>query len=168
MRIDAKRNLARRVPRTKDAALYILERVIVHIKRREKDRFGISYGPQKLVFDAMDKLQKTQVFKRRKSGPQAPPPVVMGRQARPPQIIYSATDFAVKDLKIAAPKIFRQGYLAKAVKTFPYRKIDVFCSRHQVNVFKNPQGKFDVIDALCNLVVASGISKQAAREMVRW
>lgn len=148
------RNLAHRVPQTKAQALTILERVIKRLRRKRN-----SYGAIRMVEGAMDQLQRSLVRMARKNEP---------LPRRKPVEVLAVKKDTIKVLRVARPLIHRQGFLAKPVKVYPYASTDVFCSRHRVNVFCNPQGRFDVIDALCNLPILAGVTEKAVREAVVW
>jgi hypothetical protein len=70
-------------------------------------------------------------------------------------------------LRAALPKVFMQGFLKTRIAVYPYRSTDTFLGGHRVNVFKH-NSYFDVIDALCNIPILSGISEKRMREVVEW
>lgn len=73
----------------------------------------------------------------------------------------------VPALRDALPKMYGQGFLRRKVSVFPYRAMDTFLAQHKVNVYQNGC-RFDVIDALCNLPILSGITRRHLKGVVAW
>jgi hypothetical protein len=73
----------------------------------------------------------------------------------------------VNVMRTALPCVYGQGFLKKPVAVHPYRPMDTFMTMHRVNVYKHAN-RFDVIDALCNIPILAGLSRQGLKKVVQW
>lgn len=80
------------------------------------------------------------------------------------QVLKKDTVPALRD---ALPKMYGQGFLRCRISVFPYRPMDTFLAQHKVNVYQNGS-RFDVIDALCNIPILSGITRRHLKGVVAW
>jgi hypothetical protein len=188
-----RKNLCRWSPQTKHEALALLDRVVRHVRKHFnyipppiKSQWADLPKPLSTVAmleRLIEELQGTLVSVTKngryigKSGwrplsctkprrQKTLRPEVLTTPEKPKRKSQFGT---AKQLRKAAHRIFREGWLKKKMYVFPYRPhVDVFLKDHKVHVFVNPQNRFDVLDGMMNITIASGITEQAVREMVRW
>lgn len=73
----------------------------------------------------------------------------------------------VPSMRTALPAIHGQGWLRRRVEVFPYGPVYTFNADHRVNVYRKGD-RFDVIDALCNIPILAGLTRQGLKKAVQW
>lgn len=166
-------NVLAHVPRTKRATFFLLDRIQRHFLNSGKNNCPVFDCPQessavlgklikkvnqKWVRNRKTSKKDLQVFRRMKK-------VVRRVQYQNNVVVF--TKATVPHLRAAVPQMYGQGFLRHPVRVHPYRSMDTFLGRHRVNVYR--QGKrFDVIDALCNIPILAGLTKQGLKKVVEW
>ena len=184
------RNIAD-MPITKKDAMLLLERLQWHFKQSGQKGRPLFEEPRQL-FDIIGKLMRKvsvlwvrkavthkkhlQPYRRirrrseRNSYKQnvqvfSNPKKTRGKVA--PGSLPSSASHPVELIRAASPKLFGQGFLRKRVPVFPYTPTYTFLAMHRVNVYQNG-GRFDVIDAYCNIPILAGLTRQSLKSVVAW
>ena len=155
------RNLAVVAPRTTKAAHALLTSTAKHFQgdnelpelKKAIRRIRVKWAPKiKTSRKRLERIHQSTATKRRRL-----------YQTR---VVVLKKD-TVATLRDALPKMYGQGYLRRRISVFPYRPMDTFFAQHKVNVYQNGS-RFDVIDALCNIPILSGITRRHLKGVVAW
>ena len=172
------------MPRTKQSAFFLLDHIIILLEKsgKAKTRFPdgrVSEWHQRFdsIPETLPTLQKAiravsvkWVRKEKTSRVKLQTLRRMKRVVRRVQYKNDIQVFntpTVPTLRHALPKMHGQGTLRKSVAVHPYRPMDTFLTMHRVNVYRQGS-RFDVIDALCNIPILAGITRQALKKVVSW
>jgi hypothetical protein len=166
-------NLKVAVLRTKRDTFFVLDRVIRHLKNSGKNGCQIFDSPQESAA-TLDKLIKkvSQKWVRNRKTSAKDLQTLRRATRRRRRVQYKEnvvvfTKATVPALRTAVPKMYGQGFLRKPVAIHPYRPMDTFLTRHRVNVYRQ-RNRFDVIDALCNIPILAGLTRQGLKKVVEW
>lgn len=167
-----KRNIAV-IPRTRQGAFFLLDSVETHLKNSGTEgcqRFDHPQESSAAIHKLLRKVSQLWVRKQKTSTKDLQTFRRARRRTRRVQyknhlqVFSKATVPALRD---SLPKIHGQGFLKKRVAIYPYQPADTFLGGHRVNVYKHG-GRFDVIDALCNIPILAGLSLQGLKKVVQW
>lgn len=171
--VGTSQNILDHIPRTKRDTFFVLDRVIRRLRDSGKIGCQIFESPQESAA-ALDKLIRkvAQKWVRNRKTSTKDLQVLRRATRRRRRIQYKDnvvvfTKATVPNLRAALPKLYGQGFLRRPVAVHPYRAMDTFLGRHRVNVYR--QGtRFDVIDALCNIPILAGLTRQGLKKIVEW
>lgn len=169
---DKPRNIAN-IPRTKQSAFFLLDSIETHLRNSglpHHQQFDMPQETLAMVSKLTKKVSQLWVRKRKTSTKDLQQFHRTRKRVRRVMYKQNVQVFAkatVPVLRTSVPKLYGQGFLRKPIAVHPYRPMDTFLGHHRVNVYKNGP-RFDVIDALCNIPILAGLSKQGLKKVVAW
>jgi len=167
-----RRNIAY-IPRTRQSAFFLLDSIESYLRNSGLPNCQRFEMPKETL-DAVHKLTRkvSQLWVRKQVTSRKDLQTFhrtrkQVRRVQYKQKVQVFTKATVPVLRQALPRIYGQGFLRIPVAVHPYRAMDTFLKCHRVNVYRNGQ-KFDVIDALCNIPILAGLTRQGLKKVVEW